>query len=652
MGSDQMREPRKREKIHIKISRFIFLILFAILAIHYLPKIEFENSLESWVPVGSTKITAYKKFLKEFGGDALLVIVFHDSNGFKSEAARQQLIEFQKNLQTLTEVKNVFKYPIPLYQLKKSPDEGIKTLLVTFSPPSPINPNRPELLINIQDLLKNIPIEYHIAGTGVLHKAINDETQKYSFVFLSVGLLFLMTLLLFVLRSLTAFLLTIGVSVGGILTLLICSAILKIQLSMITVILPIIILFYGTSNSLHILFHKGNFKQVLAPCLIATGTTCIGFLVFSADPIPLLKDFSLLGISGILGGLLWAYIFFFPQQFFFQPPKFAVNLFRRFPTASKPIIPFIVLCLIAALVPGILKIRGEIYSLEILSPTNERVLDHHFIEKNVGNYLPLEYTVEINEVQPNELNRWISSVFELHEVDGVLSYTNFLSLLESRRYGYISQDGNLGRVTFLIPILSTTKGISLVERIDLLAEKNLGGYRPKINGYVTLYATVADELEKSFLKSIVLAFVLVFILILIYLRDFRLFLSAVFPNVFPVVFIIGLMGWLRISLNMVTVPIGCLLLCIIVDDTVHFLFWYKKTGDLRKTFLEAGPGIFLTSLILVVGFSVFLLALSPPIRYFGILGITALVTALIGDLVLLPIILRMMESRRIRLVRK
>ena len=158
-----------------------------------------------------------------------------------------------------------------------------------------------------------------------------------------------------------------------------------------------------------------------------------------------------------------------------------------------------------------------------------------------------------------------------------------------------------------------------------------------------------NELERSFLKSITLAFVLVFFLILIYLRDLRLFFAAIFPNVIPVVFIIGLMGWLRISLNMVTVPIGCLLLCVIVDDSVHFLFWYKKTGDLGKTYHEAGPGIFLTSVILIVGFSVFILASSPPIRYFGILGITALLTALIGDLVLLPIILKTMKSRRFRL---
>ena len=644
------------KKKPLKMFRLIFLIIFTVLAIVYLPRIRIENSLESWVPKNSPEITGYKQFLQEFGGDALLVIAFHSPRGFKNEYARQQLSEFRKEIQSLPGVTNVLTYPLPLFKLKKSPDDNMHIFILSFSPFSHVNPNRPELLMSIQDSLEKIPIESHIAGTGVLHKAIDDETQRYTIVFLSIGLLFLMALLLFVIRNLTAFLLTLGVSVGGILTLLIFSAILNIQLSMITVVLPVLILFYGTSNSLHILFHKGNFKQVLIPCVLATATTCAGFLVFLADPIPLLRDFSLLGIAGIIGGLLWALVFFFPQQILFRPHKFSINLFRIFPMVlkpTKPIIPFLVIFgMITAMIPGILRIKGEIYSLEILSPLNERVLDHHFIEKNVGNYLPLEYTVEASEVQADYLKKWISSVFELDEVDGVLSYLSFYSYSEAQKYGYISQSGKVGRITFLIPILSTTEGIALVEKIDRMAVSNLGGYRPVVNGYVTLYATLANELERSFLKSIALAFVLVFILILIYLRDVKLFLAAIFPNVMPIVFIIGLMGWLGISLNMVTVPIGCLLLCVIVDDSVHFLFWYKQTRDLQTTYDEAGPGIFLTSIILIVGFSVFVLASSPPIRYFGILGITALLTALIGDLILLPIILKTMDSRRLMVNQK
>jgi len=64
-----------------------------------------------------------------------------------------------------------------------------------------------------------------------------------------------------------------------------------------------------------------------------------------------------------------------------------------------------------------------------------------------------------------------------------------------------------------------------------------------------------------------------------------------------------------------------------------------------ENFNLVGGGMFLTSLILIVGFSVFLFAASPLIRYFGILSILALVTGLAGDCNLLPVLVRMVDGQ-------
>ena len=242
---------------------------------------------------------------------------------------------------------------------------------------------------------------------------------------------------------------------------------------------------------------------------------------------------------------------------------------------------------------------------------------------------------------------WISSVFELEEIDGSLSYLSFSRFADPQDYGYISRtDSNFARVTFLVPLLSTTRGMALVGWIDKLAEQHFENYTPEVTGYITLYATVADNLAHSFQRSIFLAFLFVFTLFFIYLRNIKIFIAALLTNIFPILFILGLMGWLEIPLDMVTVPIGALLLGIIVDDTSHFLYWFKQTGDLRMTFIEAGPGIVYTTIILIFGFSVFLFSSVPPIRYFGILSISALLSAVFSDLVLLPIILQMLEKKK------
>jgi len=181
--------------------------------------------------------------------------------------------------------------------------------------------------------------------------------------------------------------------------------------------------------------------------------------------------------------------------------------------------------------------------------------------------------------------------------------------------------------------------------VAALAAEKMPGVRPEVNGYVTLYAVVADELQRAFVSSLASAFAFVFLVLALFLRNARLFFASILPNALPVLYIIGLMGWTGLTLNMATVPIGCLMLGILVDNTIRILFWYRKNSSLRQAFDEVAPGMFLNSLILVVGFSVFLFAASPPIRYFGILSILALTTGLAGDSVLLPVLVRLVTAK-------
>lgn len=629
----------------MKVLRALALAVFAILMVLFLPKLEFENSLDRWVPPGSPAIAHYREFLDEFGGDGLLLVALRDPGGFTSDEAQAVLMSVWDRLQGLPGVTGASLFPPPLYRLKKPRDDSVTTFIVTFSPPSHLDPNRPELLQAVRDILGTVPLESHIAGTGVLHEAINEETQRYTIVFIALGLAFLFALLLFVLRSPRAFLMTVGVSAGGVASLLLVAAILGIPLSMVTVVLPVLVLFYGTSSSLHILFHRGDFRLVMAPCFLAILTTAIGFLTFLPSAIPLMRDFAWLGVAGIAGGFAWAFLLFYPRQYSFEPRGDILRLFRRFPIASRPLIAFLFLAAAALMVPGLLKVKADIYSLDIVSPTNERVRDHRFIEERVSRYVPLEYTVEVDRVKAAALNDWISSVLELEEVDGAVSYINVSAFAGGGGSAYVSRDGRLGRTTFLIPILSTGRGLALVDRIGRLAAEQMAGVRPEVNGYVTLYAVVADELRRAFVSSLASAFVLVFVIMGLFLRNARLFAASILPNALPVVFVIGLMGWTGLTLNMATVPIGCLMLGILVDNTFHILFWYRKRSSLREAFDEVAPGMFLNSLILAVGFSVFLFAASPPIRYFGILSILALVAGLAGDSVLLPVLVRWTTAR-------
>ena len=96
------------------------------------------------------------------------------------------------------------------------------------------------------------------------------------------------------------------------------------------------------------------------------------------------------------------------------------------------------------------------------------------------------------------------------------------------------------------------------------------------------------------------------------------------------------MGYFRISLDMISVPICSVLLGLIVDDTIYLLYWQKKTNSINDSISMAGPGMIVTSICLLLGFSVLLLAASPPVVTFGVLISCGVIVALFADLFLLP----------------
>lgn len=637
----------------IHLARLVLVAVFVYLSARYIPNVEFDNSLSRWISASSQELTDYERFLEDFQGDARLILAIELGSRATADGRNKILNDLKSAIGDLGYVNRVSQWPIPLIRLKKKPSDDLLCIVVSFNPESHVRPNRPELLERVETVLGQSGHEYHIAGTGVLNDAINKEAKASTKKFLVIAISMLIALLLVVLKNPVHLLMALTVSLGSICSLLLYSSISHTPLSMIGMVLPVIMLFYGTSHSLHILYHGGNFRRVLAPCILAALTTSLGFAVFIADPIPLLKDFGALAISGIMGAFVWTLIVFYPQTTSSTIHASTHDSVGKFVASGRRYAIPIALVTMLLMVPGYLKIRPDIYSPAVLSPHNPTVLDHQFIEQNVGNYVPLEFVVPLADTDFVALRAWEDAVFELPEVTGKLSYLDFARLAStplSRSYGpatfgYESKDGKLGRITFLVPLLSTRQGAVLLEKIDSLSARFFADQKPRATGYVTIYARIAQQLNDSFIGSLSSGFGWIFLVIALYLRDIRLLLASIVPNIFPIVFLLGIMGWLDIPLDMATVPVGCLILGIIVDDSVHFLYWYKETSEIPSALRNAGPGMVSASLVICLGFSVFLTSSSPPIRYFGFLSIAGFLSALAADIFLLPAMIELLVRR-------
>ena len=132
----------------------------------------------------------------------------------------------------------------------------------------------------------------------------------------------------------------------------------------------------------------------------------------------------------------------------------------------------------------------------------------------------------------------------------------------------------------------------------------------------------------------------------------RLGLISMIPNIIPILGIFGLMGWLQIPLETSTVMIASIVLGIAVDDTIHFLHWYRrlrleghsKKDAIAKTFGHCGRASLFTSTIVAFGFAILMLSDVAPLKYFGMLTALSMAIGVVSEFLLLPLSLYHIDS--------
>jgi len=151
----------------------------------------------------------------------------------------------------------------------------------------------------------------------------------------------------------------------------------------------------------------------------------------------------------------------------------------------------------------------------------------------------------------------------------------------------------------------------------------------------------------STLKSYGVAVVIITILMILLIGRFRIGVLSMAPNLFPIVLILGLMGWTGIKLDMFTMLIGSIAIGLAVDDTIHFFHnfrkYYEEGGNVRNAVLDtlttAGRAMLTTTMVLAIGFWLFMFASMNHLFNFGLLTGTTLVFAFLADILLAPALL-------------
>jgi hypothetical protein len=144
-----------------------------------------------------------------------------------------------------------------------------------------------------------------------------------------------------------------------------------------------------------------------------------------------------------------------------------------------------------------------------------------------------------------------------------------------------------------------------------------------------------------------LAFGVIALVMVVALRSLPAGLVAMAPNLFPAVVVFGFMGWTGQLVEIGSVMTASAALGIAVDDTFHFLTWFRRGSlegmsrrqSLSFAYQRCAEAMIHTTVICSLALAVFALSTFMPVVHFAWLMVTLLMAALAGDLIFLPALL-------------
>ena len=212
---------------------------------------------------------------------------------------------------------------------------------------------------------------------------------------------------------------------------------------------------------------------------------------------------------------------------------------------------------------------------------------------------------------------------------------------------YVSMDHQQAR--FAVRIVDSRKNLNrnrLLTVIRSHLNKSFGysADRFRLAGLLVLYNNILQNLFGSQILSLGAVVLIVGMMFLLLFRSFTIGSIALAVNALPVVIVLGLMGWLNIPLDIMTITIAAICVGIAVDDTIHYLYRFRAEFAenphyiqcMHRTHGSVAFALFYTTATITVGFSILTLSSFIPSIYFGLFTGLAMTAAFITDLTLLP----------------
>ncbi|HAS6382862.1 TPA: MMPL family transporter [Vibrio vulnificus] len=438
------------------------------------------------------------------------------------------------------------------------------------------------------------------------------------------------------------------------------------------------------------------------PIIITSVTTAIGFLMMNMSDSPVLRDFGNLSALGVMiacvlsVSLLPALLNLLPVRFSAKQAAKSSDIMDKLADLvvhrRNVLLPLsiVVIAGSAALIPYN-KVNDE--SVKYFDTSSEFRQAADFMEQRISGMTTMSIAIKTHQSQGiaspeflavlGEFTHWLR---EQPETDHVASLSDIYKRLNKNMHGddnayyTLPAERELAAQYLLLYEMSLPFGLDLNNQVNVdkssvklqLTVKNLGSvelvaleeriyqwfashapqYQVVASSPSLMFAHIGETNMASMLSTLPITLILISALMIFALRSWRLGMISLVPNIAPAVIGFGLWALISGEINLGLSVVVTLTLGIVVDDAVHFLAKYqhaRKAGQnaeqaVRYAFHTVGRALWITTVVLVAGFSVLAMSQFRLNSDMGQLSAIVIFVALVIDFVLLPSLLMRFDT--------
>ena len=569
-----------------------------------------------------------------------------------------------------------------------------------------------DLLNNLQSLvaISDPPpgVAVTLSGDPAFNKEMGEDIGSETGILILVAML-LMTLAVGILFAHARYrLLPVGVVFCGLLTTFGTMGLAGISLSMIVMAaFPVLI---GIGIDYAIQFHarlddesrlndtqnavRNTIERAGPSVLYAMIATSLGFIAMYITPIPMVRDFGLTCLIGVVScytiALLSVPTFGMLVTYQAKPQNkqnFLNNVMARYDVglgrlaltiAKKPVIILLIL--------GMVAVVGLQLDAQVPVSTDEEtfvpsdmpaLINLKKVSRTIGSTDSLTVFVSGGDIYNPETMKWIDEfgASEVNRHNEILGVSSITTLIKSYNNGEIPQtttqikavvdqipestsssyiNGNMRTVIqFSLADLSMEKSEALVDTVskDLTWDYPPPGISASLTGSYDMFASLMDDIRNSKTQMTFMGFGLILVWLLFVYRR----ISAITPLI-PIMMIVGWNGAIMFGIGIdytpMTAVLGSMTIGVASEYTILIMERYMEERHAGKDKLDAiqtgvskiGSAITVSGLTTVFGFSALTLSSFNILSNFGLVTVITVGFSLIGAIIVMPAVLSIMSG--------